>query len=164
MSFRRPPRNRPQPEEQSDPAAVRLAAITLLARRDFASQELCGKLVERGFAEDTSRAVLAELAEAGLLNEARYAESYVGVHADRGQGPARIGADLRRNGVSEGLIEQQLALPNWIELARKVRRAKFGAEPPQDWGEKARQARFLQYRGFSADHIRAATGADPDLD
>ena len=143
---------------------MRLAAITLLARRDFAGKELCGKLSERGFAADTCRAVLADLARAGLLNEARYVDTYVTSHATRGQGPARIGADLRRKGVPEGLIEQGLCAPDWIELARKVRRGKFGANPPRDWAEKARQARFLQYRGFSADHIRAATGADPDLD
>jgi len=40
-----------------------------------------------------------------------------------------------------------------------VRARRFGAEVPADWREKARQARFLQYRGFSADHIRSALGA-----
>jgi regulatory protein len=35
---------------------------------------------------------------------------------------------------------------------------------PESWPEKARQARFLQYRGFSSDHIRAALGADFDSD
>jgi regulatory protein len=46
----------------------------------------------------------------------------------------------------------------------EVRNRKFGPEPPADWPEKARQARFLQYRGFSSDHIRLALGADFDLD
>ena len=164
MSLRRPSKTRIQPEQQSDPAAVRLAAVTQLARRDFAREELLGKLLQRGYAADICRAVLAELAAAGLLNEARYVESYVSSHAARGQGPVRIGADLRRNGLPDTIIEQQLGAPDWIDLARKVRRAKFGPKPPQDWADKARQARFLQYRGFSADHIRAATGADPDSD
>jgi regulatory protein len=43
-----------------------------------------------------------------------------------------------------------------------VRRAKFGLQIPTSWVQRARQARFLQYRGFSSDHIRSATGADPD--
>ena len=47
--------------------------------------------------------------------------------------------------------------PDWAALARQVRQGRFGARPPADWREKARQARFLQYRGFSSDHIRAAT-------
>jgi regulatory protein len=149
---------------QHDPAAIRLAAITLLARRDFASGELGEQLMARGFAAEVVRAVLAELVAEGLFSEGRYVENYVASRAGRGQGPARIGAELRKNGVPEPLIEQGLQAADWVALARKVRRAKFGAEPPQGWAEKARQARFLQYRGFSADHIRAATGADPDFD
>jgi regulatory protein len=54
--------------------------------------------------------------------------------------------------------------PDWCLLARKVCRSKFGPAAPASWAQKARQARFLQYRGFSSDHIRAATGADLDLD
>ena len=40
----------------------------------------------------------------------------------------------------------------------------FGDEPPAEWKERARQARFLQYRGFSADQVRAALGHDIELD
>jgi len=161
MSLRSPSKT---PVQRDDPAAVRLAALTLLARRDFAIRELRHKLVERGFAEAAVRAVLEELSAAGHLNEARYVESQVRAHVGRGQGPVRIGADLRRNEVPEALIEAGLQTVDWLELARKVRRAKFGAKAPGDWAEKARQARFLQYRGFSADHIRSATGADPDFE
>jgi SOS response regulatory protein OraA/RecX len=41
---------------------------------------------------------------------------------------------------------------------------RFGPQPPQNWPEQARQARFLQYRGFSMDQIRAATGASVEAD
>ena len=161
----RSPSNRPvPPAEPADPEAIRLAALTLLARRDFAGAQLRAKLVERGFAEEAVRTVLAELGGAGLFSEARYVETYVRSRASRGQGPVRIGADLRKDGVPETLIGQGLSGVDWFECARKVRRARFGAAPPPDWAEKARQARFLQYRGFSADHIRSATGADPDFE
>jgi regulatory protein len=53
---------------------------------------------------------------------------------------------------------------DWRARAFEVRIRKFGPEAPEDWAERARQARFLQYRGFSSDHIRAATGADFDPD
>jgi SOS response regulatory protein OraA/RecX len=37
--------------------------------------------------------------------------------------------------------------------------------PPGDYHERAKQARFLQYRGFSSDQIRAALGSgEDDLD
>jgi regulatory protein len=77
----------------------------------------------------------------------------------------RIASDLRKHGLSGESIEAALAGGgDWHALARKARVGRFGPKPPGSWAEKARQARFLQYRGFSSDHIRTATGADPDLD
>jgi regulatory protein len=161
-SSQRQPANSAQ---HTDAAAVRAAAIALLARRDFASAELRAKLRSQGFDEGVAGEVITELAARGVLDDRRFAENYVNWHAGRGQGPIRIAADLRRLGLPEGLIDAALASgPDWPALARRARTAKFGRQPPASWADKARQARFLQYRGFSSDHIRAATGADPDLD
>ena len=152
-------------ERSADPGAVRAAAITLLSRRDFATSELHQQLTSRGFDADSVAAVLAALSAERLLDDERYAQNYVSFHARRKQGPVRIGADLRACGLAPELIEAALASgPDCQALARSTRVARFGARPPSSWAEMARQARFLQYRGFSADHIRAATGADPDLD
>jgi regulatory protein len=148
-----------------DPEAARMTAVSLLARRDFASGELCQKLGSQGYDATVAAAVVAALIEERMLDDARYAENYVAYHAGRGQGPIRIGADLRSLGVPATVVEAALGSgPEWRELARTVRTRKFGAEPPEDWTEKTRQARFLQYRGFSSDHIRAATSADFDPD
>ncbi len=148
-----------------DPEAARLSALSLLARRDFASGELRQKLASQGYDAAVSAAVVAELTGERALDDARYAENYVMYHSGRGHGPLRISADLRALGVADALIEAALGtVPDWRVLAREVRIRKFGAEPPEEWTEKARQARFLQYRGFSSDHIRAATGADFDAD
>ena len=137
--------------------------MALLARRDYACAELREWLCARGFAAAAADAAIEALASEGLLDEQRYAHSYVRLHAGRGQGPIRIAAELRRRGVPEALVEAALAAgPDWHALAQQVCRGRFGAAPPASWPEKARRARFLQYRGFSADHIRAATGADPE--
>ena len=142
-----------------------MTAVSLLARRDFASGELRQKLGSQGYDAAVAAAVVAELTEERMLDDARYAENYVAYHVGRGHGPLRIGADLRSLGVPATLVEAALDTgPDWRELARTVRIRKFGAEPPDEWTEKTRQARFLQYRGFSSDHIRAATGADFDPD
>jgi regulatory protein len=163
MSARRSTRRPPEGGLLDDAQAVRTAAIALLGRRDFASRELRERLLKQRFDEVAIAAVLAELARDGILDEARYAQNYVTHHADRGQGPVRIVAELRRRGVPDELIEAAIAGgPDWCALARKVCRAKFGPEAPLSWPQRARQARFLQYRGFSSDHIRSATGADPD--
>jgi regulatory protein len=164
MAFRRT--QRPADSKRAaNPDAVRDAAIALLARRDFASGELREKLRSRGYDPAVAAAVVVELSEERMLDDARYAENYVAYHAGRGHGPLRIGADLRSFGLPSELIDTALAAgQDWRALARALRSRKFGDQPPEDWTEKVRQARFLQYRGFSSDQIRAATGADSDAD
>jgi regulatory protein len=149
----------------TDPQAALEAAVTLLARRDLCSAELRERLVARGFEAATVAAAAADLAARGVLDDARYAHNYVAYHAGRGQGPIRIGVELRTRGLLQPLIDAALEDgPDWPALAAAARVRRFGKPPPASWRDKARQARFLQYRGFSADHIRAATGADPDTD
>ncbi len=149
----------------ADPVAARSVVIGLLARRDFASGELRQRLERKGFPSEVIETTLAELSEERALDDARYAANYVSYSAARGQGPLRIAAELQAVELPAALIEAALAGgPDWRALAADVRRRKFGSGPPAGWPEKARQARFLQYRGFSADHIRLALGADSDLD
>ena len=140
---------------------VRAAALALLARRDFATAELRERLERRGFERALIEAAVAELIEEHALDDQRFAQSYVAYRAGRGEGPLRIAAELRVRGLAAELIEAALqGGPDWHALARDVRRRRFGLQDPTSWGEKSRQARFLQYRGFSSDHIRAALGAD----
>ncbi len=139
--------------------------MALLARRDFASQELAGKLRERGYEAVVIATLVAQLQESGALDDERFAGHFVAYHAGRGQGPTRISRELGDLGVTHALIDAAVAAgPDWQALAREVRRRRFGPEAPQDWAEKSRQSRFLQYRGFSNDHIRHAVGPDPDFD
>ena len=137
----------------------------MLAARDFASGDLQEKLTAQGYAPDIAAQAVAELVEGGILNDARFAEHYVAYHANRGQGPIRISSDLKALGLPSDLIETALAShSSWSSLAREVRIRKFGLEAPSTWAGKGRQARFLQYRGFSSDHIRAALDGDFDPD
>jgi regulatory protein len=53
---------------------------------------------------------------------------------------------------------------DWVALTRAARQRRFGGEPPRDYQERARQARFLQYRGFDSAHVRAALELDADSD
>jgi regulatory protein len=142
-----------------------MAAVAFLARRDYACGELAGKLRERGYDTAIAQAVITDLAARRLLDDARYALHFVEYHRARGQGPVRIRRDLEAFAVADTHIEEALAaVPDWSAVARDVRRRRFGADAPTDWSEKGRQARFLQYRGFSNDHIRSALGPDLELD
>jgi regulatory protein len=76
----------------------------------------------------------------------------------------RVRLGLREKGVEAETIDQAMGTTetDWIQAARVARRRKFGPEPPADLRERAKQARFLQYRGFSSDQIRAALGPGDD--
>jgi regulatory protein len=105
--------------------------------------------------------VLGELRARRALDDARFAENFVSYRAARGQGPARIRQDLKALGIPSELLDSAIAQgADWAGLCRRARVRKFGPQPPGAWAEKARQARFLQYRGFSSDHIRLVLGSD----
>jgi regulatory protein len=122
-------------------------------------------LERKGFDAGVVTDVIGELVEERALNDSRYAANYVRSAAARGHGPVRICAQLKALELADELIEAALAEgPDWQVLAREVRGRKFGPDPPSEGLDRARQARFLQYRGFSSDHIRSAIDADFDLD
>jgi regulatory protein len=150
----------------ADGRAVRTAALALLAGRDFGRAELARRLERRGYAPAVVAGVVEGLAAERLLSETRFVEQFIRQHAGRGHGPARIRAELRERGVSADEIEAGLeaAGEDWAAVARDVRRRRFGVSPPGDYAERARQARFLQYRGFSAEQIRAALGQGDDIE
>jgi len=137
---------------------ARDTALGLLARREHGSVELRSKLRLKGYGPEEAVAVTENLSEAGLLSDQRFVAAFISQHARRGQGPSRITAELRERGVASELIETELAAAefDWNALAAQVRRRKFGGAPPSDFAERAKEARFLQYRGFSTDQIRWA--------
>jgi regulatory protein len=74
----------------------------------------------------------------------------------RGYGPLRIQKEMRDKSVDGELIQRSLDAgdPQWVELSKQVRRKRFGDKLPSNYAERAKQARFLQYRGFTFDQIR----------
>jgi regulatory protein len=150
----------------ADERTVRTAALALLAGRDFGRAELVRRLERRGYPAEVVAAVVEGLVAERLLSETRYVEQFIRQHAGRGHGPVRIRADLRERGVPEAEIEAGLdaAGEDWVAVAREARRRRFGVSPPGDYPERARQARFLQYRGFSHEQIRAALGPGEDIE
>jgi regulatory protein len=152
-------------EKAGDQGEIGAAAVAMLARRDFCSSELTAKLREYGYSAAAVHSVVSDLIEQRFIDDARYAVHYVSYHADRGQGPLRIRRDLTSLELDAEIVETALAGEwDWSRQAREVRIRKFGLAVPSSWQAKAKQARFLQYRGFSADHIRSALGPDLDLD
>jgi regulatory protein len=142
----------------ADPAACQRTALDLLARREHSRRELEHKLGARGFAEELIAPTLDALEESGELASARFTASFIRARAAKGQGPARIRAELAERGIDREQAADLLreADIDWAALATSVRDKRFGAERPSDFKERARQARFLEYRGFDREQIGSA--------
>ena len=161
----RPPKPDGIPAEHaSDEQRIRATAVALLARREHSRHELLTKLVRRGYDEAACERVVEDLAGRALVSDRRFVESFLAHRSGRGQGPVRIRAELRERGVDSSAIEDAIdsAEVHWTALAASVRRRRFGAALPKDFAARAKQARFLQYRGFTQDQIRAAMGGEDD--
>ena len=132
-----------------------MAAMRLLSRREYSDKELRLRLRNRNFTFEDIESVLEELIGCGYLSNQRFAESYARSRCSQGYGPQRIEMELAERGVSEA--DQQHAMcdldVDWFDKAQAVRIKKFGLELPIEVRDRAKQWRFLQYRGFASEHI-----------
>ncbi len=130
--------------------------MDLLANREHSTAELRRKLTGRGFDSALVEDALAGLARDGLLSDRRFAEEYISYRAQKGFGPVRIRAELHERGIGSELIGELLDPQDqrWWQLAQSAHRKRFGEALPRDIHERAKQARFLQQRGFTAEQIR----------
>jgi len=135
---------------------VRKKAMDLLMRREHAMAELQKKLTTRDYDVDIVAKVVEQLADEGLVSDVRFTEAFVRYRCNNGYGPQRIQSELHERGVSEKIQAAYLDVGDsrWFERAAQVRSKRFGDAPPEDFKERARQARFLQYRGFTSEQIR----------
>lgn len=135
-------------------ASLKSQALRMLATREHSQQELRRKLKAKAAEGEDVEAVVQRMVETGLQSDARFAESFVRARGER-FGSGRIRRELAERGVSAELAGEALAGLEGDEVsrARSVWARKF-AQAPQDAKEWAKQARFLQSRGFSSEVIR----------
>ncbi len=152
-----------RPEHARDPIdddnkVCRRRALDLLARREHSRLELKHKLLARAFVPTLVDDVLDALQADGLLDEGRFLESFIRTRIGKGQGPTRIVAELDQRGIDRGRVRAWLrgSELDWPSLAAGVREKRFGPSRPESFADRARQTRYLQYRGFEIDQIKAA--------
>ena len=131
--------------------------MNLLARREHSEKELLQKLKLRGFDQPTIQTTIATLSQEKLLSNPRFVENYIHFRCNKGFGPLRIQAELFERGILTESIEHHLKITDtiWFTKAREVWEKRFKSQPPTDLKSRAQQIRFLQYRGFSIEHIDA---------
>jgi regulatory protein len=134
-------------------------ALRYLGRREYAVAELETKLRQRGVETETLEEVMAFLLEHDLVSDGRYAEAWVRVRVQKGFGPARIRAELRRKGVSDPLIAGALEPheAEWYDRALAWAERKHRGE--LDEKARARLYRGGMNRGFTHDQVMRAIDA-----
>ena len=140
---------------------LRERALGYLTRREYSRAELYRKLQPYVVDEDLD-ALLEDFKARGWLSDARYADQMV--HARRGKyGSLKVAHELRSRGLSEELVDKAVAEVRQEdrETARNLWRKKFGA-PAQSREEWAKQARYLQSRGFGTETLKAVLSGEPE--
>ncbi len=133
---------------------LRDRAVRFLVRREHSAFELRRKL-EKSAPESIVNRVLEALREEGAQSDERFAEMVCRTRVNNGQGPVRLRHELNEHRISAKIIEASMAVyeEEWCARARDAKVRKFGSRPPADYKEWAKQARFLQRRGFTAEQI-----------
>ena len=136
---------------------VLAGAMRLLATREHSQHELRRKLSQKGHDTSDIERAIEQLVAQKLQSDERFVESFIKSHRERGKGPKRIRLELQQHKLADGLVEMYLDENDdaWKELARTVKSKKFGDKKPDDFQQQVKQARFLEYRGFTHDQISA---------
>ena len=139
------------------PKSLRQRALDYLGKREYSYAELGQKLktylaVDEDFEQIT--AILEDFKTRGWLSDARFTEQIVHARSHK-FGASKIANELREKGVADDLIRDAIekVKENELDNAREIWRKKFKAAPAnrEEW---AKQARFLQSRGFGFDTIK----------
>ncbi len=146
--------------------SLREKALGYLARREHSYLELKRKLranvpvTDEGVEPDMEAhyeavdALLEDFKKRGWLSETRFTEQLV--HArQRKFGSQKIARELREKGIDEQVVKDAIEAvkENDVANALAIWRKKFRAAPANR-DEWAKQARFLQSRGFGFDVIK----------
>lgn len=125
-----------------------------LAKREYSYVELGKKLKQFAEESDDIPALLDDFKARGWLSDERFTEQVV--HARKAKfGSARVAHELREKGIADDLIAHAIVdvKANELANAREIWQKKY-RDAPKTREEWAKQARFLQSRGFGFEIIK----------
>jgi regulatory protein len=137
------------------PNSAKQLAVKLLARREHSETEIRQKLQQREFSSSEIDEALVELQKGDWQSDERFAEAYIRSRRLKGFGPVRIAVELRERGVDEAIVSRHLLVNDevWVQTMHEEYQRKYHGTAYEDYQEKAKRMRFLQYRGFPLDKI-----------
>jgi regulatory protein len=134
------------------------AALSALRLKERTTAELAALLERRGYRPQEVAAAIARLAEAGELDDERFARRYAEDKRElRGWGPERIRAALEARGMPSALAEAALDADSHeaqVGRARELLQAR--GRPLGEEADRARALGFLTRRGYGYDTAHEA--------
>ena len=158
---------------------LRWLAFYYLSRREYGKAELKQKLLDKEQEAAKIDALLDEFEEKGYQSDYRTTLMLIRENIRKGRGRGRIKQEFHRKKMTmPDNIDELIDMANaesdefsefiddsadnlvegidWLKLAVTARIKKYGDDIPTEQKDKAKQLRFLQYRGFNSDICFAA--------
>ncbi|MBH0096729.1 regulatory protein RecX [Psychrobacter sp. NZS113] len=158
---------------------LRWLAFYYLSRREYGKSELKQKLIDKEQDPEKVDSLLDEFEEKGYQSDYRTTLMLIRENIRKGRGRGRIKQEFYRKKIAmPGNIDELIDMANteseefsefvddnddnlvdgvdWLKLAVTARTKKYGDDIPVEQKDKAKQLRFLQYRGFNTDICFAA--------
>ncbi len=147
----------PQPKPKGlTGSRLRSYAFAVLTRREYSKADLIEKLALYAMDREEVLKLVDELAKENYQSDQRVAEIMLSSQKRKGKGPNRIKLALKSKKIDTSLIQEELKETDWTEQAYQLKLKKYGAKVEKEPKLKAKQIRFLMYRGFEMDTIMKA--------
>ena len=135
---------------------LRSYAFAVLTRKEYSKKDLIEKLALYAENREEVLILVDELSRENYQSDQRVAEIVVRSQIRKGKGPNRIKLALRAKSIDKELAQNDMNEIDWYDEAYQLKVKKYGVEVSKDPKIKAKQIRFLQYRGFEMDAIMKA--------
>lgn len=144
-------------EDEKEAAYQR--AINLLSQRPHTRNEVRQNLERHAIPDETIQMVLERLQENGLLNDARFAQTWIENRgSSRPRGRRALAFELRKRGIEQQIIDQALEQTDDEALAYQAALKHSRKLRELAWPDfKQKMIAFLGRRGFSYDICAPAT-------
>ncbi|WP_349929545.1 regulatory protein RecX [Acinetobacter sp. A1-4-2] len=155
--------DQPEPQPQGlTGTRLRSYAFAVLTRKEYSKADLIEKLALYAVDRDEVIKLVDELASENYQSDQRVAEMMLSSQKRKGKGPNRIKMALKSKKIDSSLIQDELKETDWNEQAYQLKVKKFGLDVEKEPKLKAKQIRFLMYRGFEMDAIMKAISKKAD--